>query len=871
MLPIEKIKSEFLSAIDHHSLVVLSAPPGAGKSTGLPLWLLENIQKKSIKKTFLLQPRRVAAKNIACYLAEQLGEPVGKTVGYRLRNETKVSASCKIEVMTEGILTQLIQQDPELDGVGLVLFDEFHERAIHADLAFALARDVQLGLREDLTLVLMSATLDNQALTQQLVTNEDKLKFLSCEGRSYPVEISYAANKSNNRHFNSWREHALNVIKQTIDEHTGSILVFLPGVADIKHLASSLEGHLPASVVLTPLYGELSLSAQQQAIRPCTSPDKRKLVLATNIAETSLTIEGITVVVDSGLEKVAIYDSQSMTNRLQQVKTSKASAIQRAGRAGRLSAGHCVRLYSEEDFNRRMENPEVDIHQTDLQPVLIEAARWGVQSLSALPMLELPKPNKEALAWQELEQLNVVDPQHKLTSHGQQVANMPCHPRFAHMVITALQIEQEHQIPQLSLLACLLAALLEERDIYRRQKSANEAVISSDIHLRINLALNALINKNGKGVNKSAAVANIIKQTKVIANKIKTESGGEHLQTKLLWSNLPLDYIGELVALAYPERVAKNRDNRGNFIAINGKGLILDSQDAYIEQPYIVAAQTITLGQTTKIALASPVNIDILVNWQQVRITEKTVAEFDNKQEKITARKLWKIGNIIVKQQAISADLSEQDIANIWLEQLQLNGLDWLGLKDSHQQLLARWRWLNQFQPHLALPLADEQTLIAQAEIWFSPFVGKLTAIKQFQQLDLHSMLFTLLDYSQQQVFEQCAPKFFTGPTGRKCPISYGIETSPTVSLPLQEVYGQSSSPQVGDIKRHKGIALKLALLSPAGRPVQVTQDLTQFWQGSYREVQKEMKGRYPKHFWPDDPANAKPTNKTKRRMNQNS
>jgi len=432
-LPIEAIKTSFCQTLSEHNTVILSAPPGAGKSTCLPLWLLK-LDPLSNKKIYLLQPRRLAVKNIATYLASQLNEAVGETVGYRLRNETKVSKNTRLEVITEGILTQIIQHDAELSDCALVIFDEFHERSLHGDLAFALARDVQQGLRDDLKILLMSATLDIKKITEAL----PDAKALASEGRCFPVELTYKAPVNSQR----WRDHALGVIKQQSVEHQGSILVFLPGIADIRFIAQALTDSLSDDLLLCPLFGDLTLKQQQQAIAPCQQ-GFRKLVLATNIAETSLTIEGVNLVIDCGLEKVAIYDSASLMNKLVQKQIAKASAVQRAGRAGRLMAGKCIRLYAKDEFERRPEQSANEIAQADLLPTLIEAARWGVNALADLPMLELPAKVKEAQAWQELRSLAIVDRQNRLTQHGQQVAQFPCHPRFAHMILSACSISKK--------------------------------------------------------------------------------------------------------------------------------------------------------------------------------------------------------------------------------------------------------------------------------------------------------------------------------------------------------------------------------------------------------------------------------------------
>lgn len=840
MLPIEQIKAEFLCAIEQETVLVLTAPPGAGKSTVLPLWLLET--RFANQTIYLLQPRRVAAKNIACYLAQQLGEPVGQTIGYRLRNESKISADTKLEVITEGILTQLLQNDPELSQSSLILFDEFHERSIQADLAFALARDCQQGLREDLTLVLMSATLASEDILQCL----PEAKLIESEGRSFPVTTEYQPVPKQM----FWREHALKVIRQKALSHQGSTLVFLPGVADIKFLAEGLSENVNEDLVIAPLYGELSLKEQQQAIQAIKA--KRKIVLSTNVAETSLTIEGISQVIDAGFEKIAVYDNQTLTNQLVQKRISKASAIQRAGRAGRLSAGHCIRLYSEDDFTRRSEQAISDIQQTDLLPVLIEAARWGVAKLSDLPFVELPNERKEQLAWQELIALNIVDNNHKLTSHGKVVATLSCHPRYAHMLVAAKQIEAEHKACGLINLACLLAALLEERDIFSR----DVAQLNADIGARVDFLIDQATRKSGQ-----PKITRVLKQARQLAK-----------QLNISWQpKVNREWCGALLALAYPERLAKNRFSASNgqcaFLAANGKGLYLNNDDVLATQELLVAASTIALKGKQLVSLAASVELHQLLAWDIAHIHQQAHLSYNEQKDAIVATDRKCLGKIVLEESPAKHQLTEVLIAEMWAEQLAKKGIAWLNFSDRTLQLISRINWLASYQPKLGFNEMSNAWLVENVDKWLTPYVGMVKKKSQLLALDFSTMINSTLDYDQQQQLAKCAPTHFVGPTGRQCQITYSESKSPKVSLPMQEMYGQAQSPQVGDVSSGKGISLVIELLSPAGRPIQLTQDLAGFWQGSYNEVQKEMKGRYPKHYWPSDPANAQATNKTKKYM----
>lgn len=844
-LPIEAIKTHFCQTLTNHTTVILSAPPGAGKSTCLPLWLL-NLKGLTQQKIYLLQPRRLAVKNIATYLASQLNEPVGKTVGYRLRNETKVSKNTRLEVITEGILTQIVQNDAELSDCALVVFDEFHERSLQGDLAFALTRDIQQGLREDLKILLMSATLDTDYLSAAL---PDAIAVAS-EGRSYPVEIAYDAPTNVQR----WRVHALNVIKQQAYEHNGSTLVFLPGVADIRFIAQALSTDNIDNLLLCPLFGDLTLKQQQQAIEPCQS-GKRKLVLATNIAETSLTIEGVSLVIDCGLEKVASYDSASLMNKLVQKRIAKASAIQRAGRAGRLMAGKCIRLYAKDDFERRPDQSINDIQQADLLPTLIEVARWGVNTLADLPILELPTKVKEQQAWQELKSLSIVDQQNRLTKHGEQVAQLPCHPRFAHMLLcankertTVLPIDN---VQQLIFLACIMTALLEEKDIFPNEQSRYDC----NLEHRVTQLLAQWHKPYG-------ALANIVKQVRNLAHKMKLTD-----LNSLVKMSICIDKTGLLLAYAYPERIAKARGALGDFICANGKGVSLNDQDVLAGESFLVIADLMQFQGTLQVRLAGTINLSQIEQVFEKEIIKQDVAMFDQASGKIMARAQTKLAALTLQEKISQKTLTKENIASMWCELVKQKGLGFLNWQEKDLALKARWQWLNDYFATYNLPDISDQALLMNLADWFSPFVGEIKTLAKLAKVDLSSMLISLLDYQQQQILKQAAPSVFIGPTGRHCPISYSKEKSPKVSLPMQELYGSTQTPTIGNINNNQGIPLLLELLSPAQRPIQVTQDLAQFWAGSYQSVQKDMKSNYPRHFWPDDPVNAEPTNKTKRHL----
>ncbi len=845
-LPIDDIKSDVISALKNHQTLLLTAPPGAGKSTRLPLWLLD-LDSLSGSKIYLLQPRRIAAKNIACYLAKQLGEQVGDTVGYRLRNESKVSKNTRLEVITEGILTQIIQHDAELADCGLVVFDEFHERSLNADLAFALTRDVQLGLRDDLKILLMSATL----ATEEIKTQLPEAVCLESAGRSYPVDISYQA-PSNAR---LWREHILTVLKSLVNQHQGSILVFLPSTGDIRYLAENLLNYIPDSMLLCPLYGDLSLTQQQQAIAPAPR-GQHKLVLATNIAETSLTIEGVNLVVDSGLENVAIYDNQTLSNKLTQRAIAKASAIQRAGRAGRLQAGHCIRLYSNDDFQRRNEQSVSEIQQADLLPMLMELARWGANECMQLPMVEIPDEKREQLAWQELISLGLLSAQKQLTTDGKQVASFPCHPRFAKMLLRSQYLEQQQTISHLLSLACLLAALLEERDIFNAEQRFGDCDIAHRVM--------QLCRQPKKG-NHQRIIQQAQRLFRLALQQQKQTQSTQHFC--LASNELPIQHCGLILVHAYPERIAKKRNNQGHYLTAYGKGVVVNEVDALASESYIVAAQLFQKQHGLTVTLAAEFNLVQALKRGIVSTESNTHLHFDQQLNRIVSANQQVLGALVIKSENTSQKVPPELLVACWCQQIRKKGLSWLKLGEKTEQLLLRWRWLNSTQQHIEFPVVDEEFLLSQLEQWLGPYLTDIISKNQLDKLNFSELLFNQLSYQQQQKFKQLAPVYFVGPTGRKCTIRYSLEQAPIVSLPMQELYGVTVTPTAGDISNNSQVPLIIEILSPAKRPIQVTQDLVAFWQGSYQAVQKDMKAQYPKHFWPDDPANAEATRKTKRHI----
>jgi ATP-dependent helicase HrpB len=591
----------------------------------------------------------------------------------------------------------------------------------------------------------------------------------------------------------------------------------------------------------------LSLTAPHQAISPCVGK-KQKIVLATNIAETSLTIEGINLVIDCGLEKVAIFDSSSLMNKLEQKQIAKASAIQRAGRAGRLMPGHCIRLYAKDDFERRPKHSTNAIQQADLLPTLIEAARWGVSALDDLPLLELPSKVKEQQAWQELQSLAIIDNKKILTNHGAKVATLSCHPRLAHMIYMA----QEHG-KTTTLLACLMAALLEERDVFQGEQARFNCDFSSRLQIIIH-------QRNPK----SPTVSRALQQ----ANRL-----AQQLQLSFSTQSLDINKAGLLLAYAYPERVAKARGKHGDYVCVNGKGVSIHEDDALANEGFVVFAQISSWGNQLMARLACRLTVAEVESVFAKEIKHHDIAKFDEKNGKIIARREVSLGAISLSEKPNVKGLTSDDISTMWCDLVRTKGLMFLPWQERDLLLKARWQWLNDYFPEFTLAPINDENLLATLTTWFSPFVGNIKTKAQLAKVDLSQMLLSLLSYQEQQLINQAAPTVYVGPTGRNCPISYDTERSPKVSLPMQELYGLTQTPSVGVVMgvndQKQGIPLLLELLSPAQRPIQVTQDLVKFWSGSYQAVQKDMKSRYPKHYWPDDPANSKPTNKTKRHIKE--
>ena len=818
MLPVESVVAELLETLKHQD-AILVAPPGAGKSTFLPLQLLKS-PYWSGRKIIMLQPRRVAVRAIAEYLASQLGESVGQTVGYRIRGESKVSRDTRLEIVTEGLLTRKIQQDPELADVALILFDEFHERSIHADFSLALSLEIQQGLREDLRLLIMSATLDVLPLQSLL----PQANVIQSEGRSYPVDVLYRPLPGQMR-LSDW---VAKVVSEAVDNHDGNLLVFLPGRWEIEKVAQLLTIHLSnhSQVCVFPLHGGLTKKQQISAIKPAEK-GTRKVVLATNIAETSLTIDGISVVIDSGLEKQAVFNLGRGLTQLKQQMISQASSIQRMGRAGRLQAGVCYRLWEKEKQSRMAKQAEAEILRSDIAPLVIEAAIWGTE-LKQMALLDKPSAAQLQQTYALLMELQAIDDTGKLTGHGKKLAKLGSHPRLANMLIKAQELGDE-----CAAMACLLVAILESNELTGNSRSASLA-----------RQIDWLCGHPQHSVWKMA---------RQWAGRIKVHIASDKLVSSMHW-------VAVLIGFAYPDQIAKQRGD-GKFLLFNGGGAMVSNEDPLHEQTWLAIADLILTDKAdARVSWAEAIDEQSIQKHFSHLI--KTVEEclWDEPKQKILSRKRMTLGAITLNSQTASISDSEQ-LNKIWCQVIRQKGIDFLQFPQSLEQWLAKLNLAHSLFPE-KWPLLDKPALINSLEDWLAPYLVDITSAGQLKALDWRNIVRNLLDWQLQSQLDEWFPDKIVVPSGNAHKLSYEGQVV-TLSVRMQEMYGLSDTPSVANGK----IPLQIELLSPAGRPLQTTQDLAGFWRGSYSMVQKEMKGRYPKHFWPDDPARAVATTRTKKNM----
>lgn len=818
--------AELLSAIREHSHVILQAEPGAGKSTQVPLVLLQMPQFAN-QKILMLEPRRLAAKWLAEFLAGQLNEKVGETVGYRVKNDQKISTRTRLEIVTEGVLTRLIQADPELQGIGLVIFDEFHERNLHGDLGLAFLLEIQENLREDLKCLIMSATLDQSALQDFLPAG----KFLFCEGRTFPVSVSYHPLPSQTQWYKF--PQLPQVLQQALSESSGDILVFLAGAGEIHQAIENCQGVCKAENALSlPLYGALN-PAQQDHIFAKSS--QRKVIFATNIAETSITLEGITAVIDTGVEKRLSFEPAVGMSRLQTARISKASAAQRMGRAGRVQAGHCYRLWSETQQQSLIDQSLPEICRIDLSGLRMELAAWGATS-EELRWLTAPPKTHLFAAENLLQRLGFVDNQGRLTPAGKQSLSVHSEPRFAKL----LQVAKQFDVLQLG---CDLVALLQEGDLLLERTQ-----VSVDLDIRLDWIWLALTDKTALKRLHRGRWQNFVQSRKRLYQKFALQLADDRNLAKQQSQQVA---AGTLLALAFPDRIGKQRGQVGVYKLANGRGVTLPQGDA-LQSEYIVAleinAQTTQYAQNGRVYLACPLTFSEVM--PHLSLSQSVEVEFDTGRQKVVATQRTLLGELCIEQTAVE-QVSAQFIEQALLKAVQKN---WqlLPITKSVSRFLERAQWLSQFSGFERFSILSVNRL-QQEMSWLQPYIGNMNSISQLQNLNLLQILQSQIEYTDLQTIELEAPNSYLSPAGKEFEIDYSGQLA-KVSLPLQQVFGELSSPRLANGQ----VALTFELLSPAQRPIQTTADLANFWRTSYFEVAKEMRGRYPKHRWPEAPLNEK-------------
>lgn len=813
-LPAADIAEAVNEALSTHTQLVVTAPPGAGKSTLLPLTILNALKEGG--RVLMLEPRRLAARQIAERMATLLAEPVGQTVGYRVRFDKRVSAATRIEVLTEGILTRMLVADATLDGVSVVIFDEFHERSINTDLALALTRAAQQIIRPDLRIVIMSATIDTTTLCHTL-----QAPLISCQGRMYDVQTYYADHDTAPR---DMAQAVAATVARAHRQHEGDILAFLPGQAEINQCAQLLADTLAPTEVY-PLYGQLSPELQRRAIAP-SPPGRRKVVLATPIAETSITIEGVRIVVDSGLCRVLVFDPRTGLSHLATTRISLDMAMQRAGRAGRVAAGVCYRMWAKASEHLMAAHRKPEIEEADLAPMVLDVAAFGESQVAALPWITPPPMGNIARAQQLLRLLGAIDTQDTITPQGRAMAVLPCHPRIARMILGGATA-------QLKALACDIAALLEEKD-----PMGNEA--GTNLPLRISV----LRGKRARSLTgRWARIGQIAHEYRCMAHVVEDNTAVDPQE------------VGLLVAYAYPERIAMATDGIGTYRLAGGQTVRIGHTDSMSAHTWLSIASLHTGQGDGRVFLAAPLEPGKLMGTSLV--TEHSNLSWNSKQNGVVARREWRIGQLLIDSKPLT-DVDPQEVIRVVCEAVKHEGLSLLDWNDRVSQLQRRVAAVSAWHPELAIPCLTTDHLLATADSWLPFYLEQggrlLCTLGDLKRINLSEVLWAQIPYELQQDIDRLAPSHIQVPTGSQIRVDYrrGAE-APVLSVRLQECFGLERTPCVDN--GHRPVLMEL--LSPGFKPVQMTQDLQSFWQNTYFEVRKELRRRYPKHYWPDNPLEA--------------
>ncbi|MFD3001927.1 ATP-dependent helicase HrpB [Pontibacter toksunensis] len=833
-LPVKEALPRLLSSLESNARAVLEAPPGAGKTTLVPLALLKASWLKN-GKIIMLEPRRLAARAAAQRMSDILGETTGQTVGYWVRMEHVVSGKTRIEVVTEAILTRLIQEDPGLEGVAAIIFDEFHERSLQADLGLALALDAQAVLRPDLRLLVMSATLDAAAVGTWL-----DAPVIRSEGRQFPVETFYLPPAEVAAAGNRPMERLGNLVPKAVrqalaKEERGDVLVFLPGKGEIKKVAQHLENKLPPATDLHLLHGELSLTKQLAAIHPAPR-GKRKVVLTTSIAETSLTIEGITIVVDGGYARVPKFVPRTGLTTLVTIPVSGAAADQRRGRAGRLEPGVCYRLWSSADQLQLPDRQAPEICEADLTGLVLELALWGVKEASALKWLDTPPAAAMALARDLLQRLGAIDSEEKPTHHGKALATLGIHPRLGHLVVRGQELG-------IGSTACALASLLSERDMLKPVQLAWQEPLP-DLQLRLEILAGKRPPTPGYVLDENA-LRRVREQEQNLRQRIRAAEGRSNPEA-----------AGLLTALAYPHRVAQ-RESSGRVRLVTGQRAALQTE-LFGEAAFYAVAH-LEAGKQARVLLAAPIDKKDILEHFSGMLEELQEVRWDAKTERVVARQIVRLGALVLEE-SMQTKPDPELVAQALLQGLQEKGVARLPWSEEAQRTRQRLAFLHHLSPG-SWPDASDAAL-ADMETWLLPHLAGLRSMEQVTRLDFNEILLADLSWEQRQELNRLAPTHLEVPSGSRIALDYADTVSPVLAVRLQEVFGLLDTPRIGGGK----VPLLLHLLSPASRPVQVTQDLRSFWSTGYFDVRKDLRGRYPKHHWPEDPLSAPPTRGIKRR-----
>ncbi|WP_308911966.1 ATP-dependent helicase HrpB [Pseudokordiimonas caeni] len=828
MLPIDPLLPEITASLEAAPSLVLEAPPGAGKTTRVPLALMDTLGKAG--KIILLEPRRIAARTAAERMAATLDEPVGGRVGYRVRQDRKIGKDTIVEVVTTGLFLRQIQGDPSLEGVAAVLFDEFHERSLDSDLALAFAIEAQQGLRDDLKLVVMSATLDGERVMSLL----PGAKRLTSEGRSFPVALKYVDQPAG-----QWMETGVvSALRQALKEQPGDALVFLPGQAEIRRTERLIaEAGFADDCLILPLYGDLKLEDQTRAVRP-DAQGRRKVVLATAIAETSLTIDGVTIVIDSGYRRSPAFDPASGMTALKTVRVSAAAAAQRAGRAGRTAPGTCWRLWSEAANRALSPHTPPEIMEADLAGLALELAVWGDPEGTGLALLDPPPAAPLAQARDLLVRLGAVDADGRATPHGRQMAALGTHPRLAHMMARAGQ-------DGLGALGADIAAILSERDFLKGPPDARDA----DLRLRLELLSGKERIPADLSLDRGA-----FERAKQSARDWRRQLGDS--------ANSGADpaEAGRVLALAYPDRLAMKRGKQGDFRLSNGRGAILPPTDALSREEFLAVAHMDGDRQNARIFLAAPIDLaDIEADFADAITTGEEV-HWDSRTETVIARRVKRLWSLELEEKPLK-DASAKARAAAMIDGIRAMGLNALPWTKELSAWRARVRFAAKHAPEDWPDLSDE-ALMASLEDWLAPYLTGVSRKAHLANIDLSSALKGLIDWNAAQTLDRLVPTHLTVPTGNRHPLDYDAGDVPVLACRLQEMFGATETPTIMNGR----VPVLLHLLSPAHRPLAVTQDLVSFWNGAYAHVKADMKGRYPKHYWPDNPLEAEPTARAKPR-----